>query len=82
MNAHLRTIYETPAEPLTRFTELAVVRLVRAVEDDEGRMIEAGSRGTIVATWGEGVAYEVEFVQPFQALATVDTVDLEPLPAE
>ena len=61
--------------------QLAVVRLVRAVEDDEGRLIEAGSRGTIVATWSEGAAYEVEFAHPFQALATVEAVDLEPLPA-
>ena len=72
MNAPLRTVYVTPAEPLARFAELALVRLVRAVEDDEGRLIAAGSRGTIVATWAEGAAYEVEFVQPWQGSPSPD----------
>ncbi|WP_298957926.1 DUF4926 domain-containing protein [uncultured Methylobacterium sp.] len=41
------------------------------VDEDEGRGIPAGSVGTIVAVYGEGEAFCVEFEEPFHALATV-----------
>ncbi|RVU18805.1 DUF4926 domain-containing protein [Methylobacterium oryzihabitans] len=41
------------------------------VDEDEGREIPAGSVGTIVAVYGEGEAFCVEFEEPFHALATV-----------
>jgi hypothetical protein len=51
--------------------ELSVVEVLRDVETDEGTVVPAGSRGTIVATWGEGAAYEIEFARPVVGLATV-----------
>ncbi len=40
------------------------------------REIPAGAIGTIVAVWDHGEAYEVEFSEPFAALATVEAADL------
>jgi hypothetical protein len=40
-------------------------------EEDGLRTVPAGSRGTVVAVWDEGRAYEVEFTEPFQALGTI-----------
>ena len=55
----------------TQFPELSVVEVLRDVRTDDGLAIPAGSRGTIVAIWGEGDAYEVEFSRPVVGLATV-----------
>ncbi|GJE55599.1 MULTISPECIES: DUF4926 domain-containing protein [Methylobacterium] len=51
-----------PNHPL--FAELSVVETLRPVETDDGRPVPAGSRGTIVAVYGGGKAYEVEFARP------------------
>jgi hypothetical protein len=51
--------------------ELDEVVLSRDVVDMDGQCVPAGSVGTVVGVWGEMAAFEVEFAQPFQALATV-----------
>ena len=51
--------------------ELSVVEILRDVETDDGVTVPAGSRGTIVAIWADGEAYEVEFARPVVGLATV-----------
>ncbi|GJD94673.1 hypothetical protein OCOJLMKI_1876 [Methylobacterium iners] len=51
--------------------ELDLVTLAVDVESNEGEIVPAGSSGTVVGVWGAGEAYEVEFAQPLQALATV-----------
>lgn len=50
------------AQPL--FAELSVVEVLRAVETDDGLPVPAGSHGTVVAIYGGGKAYEVEFARP------------------
>ncbi|WCS28918.1 DUF4926 domain-containing protein (plasmid) [Methylobacterium sp. NMS14P] len=50
------------AHPL--FAELSVVAVLRAVETDDGLPVPAGSHGTVVAVYGGGKAYEVEFACP------------------
>ena len=46
------------------FPELSVVEVVCAVETDDGQRVPAGTRGTVVAVYGGGEAYEVEFARP------------------
>lgn len=53
------------------FRELSVVETLRAVETDDGKAVPAGSRGTIVAVYGRGEAYEVEFARPVVGNCTV-----------
>ena len=57
--------------------ELSLVALRRPREVEDGRIVPAGSVGTVVATWAMGKAYEVEFSKPFHALATIEHEDLE-----
>lgn len=52
--------------------ELDRVRLLSAVLGDDDQCIPAGSTGTVVGIYAGGDAFEVEFTQPFDALATVD----------
>ncbi len=53
------------------FPELSVVEILSAIRTDDGAEVPAGSRGTIVAEWGDGAAYEVEFARPVVGNATV-----------
>ena len=57
------------------FAELSVVSLRREV-DVEGRSLPAGTKGTVVAAYGDGVGYEVEFSAPFHAVVTLEADDL------
>ncbi len=62
--------------------ELDEVILSRDVVDMDGQCVPAGSVGTVVGVWGEMAAFEVEFTQPFQALATVQRDAIrDPVPA-
>lgn len=61
--------------------ELTDVALVRAAVTDEGAPVPAGTEGTVVAVWGRGAAYEVEFAPPIVGLATVAAQDLRPVAA-
>lgn len=73
MNAPVLTYpFETGASPA--FPDLAIVRLRRAVVTDEGEDVSAGTRGTVVAAYAGGAAYEVEFEA---GLATVEAAALE-----
>ena len=63
------------AETAQEFAELSVVSLRREV-DVEGRLLPAGSRGTVVATYSDGAGYEVEFFAPFHAVVTLEADDL------
>jgi hypothetical protein len=64
------------AEPAGPFRELDDVRVLVDVVTLDGDRIRAGTEGTVVAIWGAGEAYEVEFPQPMGALATVEAADL------
>lgn len=55
--------------------ELSVVALLADATTLEGDVVPAGSEGTVVATWAEGEAYEVEFTSPV-GVATVKAEDL------
>ena len=59
----------------TGFAELSVVALTRAVEV-EGQSLPEGALGTVVAAYGDGVGYEVEFERPFHAVVTLQAGDL------
>ena len=61
--------------PEPSFAELSVVALTRAV-DVEGQLLPEGALGTIVAAYGDGVGYEVEFERPFHAVVTLQAGDL------
>ena len=42
----------------------------------DGRTLPAGALGAVVFIHGGGQAYEVEFIEPFHAVATVSAPDL------
>jgi len=54
-----------------RLSEHSVAKLSHSVTLGDGRTLPAGSAGAIVGIWGEGKAYEVEFLEPFHAVVTV-----------
>jgi len=58
------------------FAELSVVALARPIETDDGSSVPEGSYGTVVAVYGGGAAYEVEFAYPVAGNATVEASDL------
>lgn len=59
------------------FRDLDRVRVLADVEADEGVQVPAGSIGTVVAIWARGLAFEVEFTRPVDALATIKSDLLE-----
>jgi hypothetical protein len=59
----------TNLEPCV-IAEQTVVRLLTDT-DVEGRVLPAGSTGTVVGVWLTGNAYEVEFYEPFHAVVTL-----------
>jgi hypothetical protein len=59
-----------------RHPELSLVSLARPVET-EGRVLPAGSVGTVVHVYPEEKAYEVEFVRPFHTVATVEATAIK-----
>ena len=63
------------ADAAPKFAELSVVSLCREVAV-EGRPLPAGTRGTFVAAYSDGVGYEVEFFAPFHAVVTVEASDV------
>lgn len=62
--------------PGAALRELDDVRVTVAVTTWDGDSIPAGTEGTVVAVWRDGLAYEVEFPEPMSALATVRAEDL------
>ncbi|CAA2156736.1 DUF4926 domain-containing protein [Methylobacterium brachiatum] len=55
----------------TAFRELDRVRTLAEVIGEDGERVPAGSTGTIVAVWGAGAAFDVEFTRPVEALAAI-----------
>lgn len=53
-----------------RHPALSLVVLARPVQAD-GRLVPAGSTGTVVHVYPAEQAYEVEFERPFHVVATV-----------
>ena len=76
MRASAELTFASSAKPATNISELDVVRLAQPVIDRDGRNIEAGSKGTVVAIYPDGLNCEIEFTTPFQALATVEIAGL------
>lgn len=52
------------------FRELQIVRISKEVETEDGEKVSSGTCGTIVGVWGQGEAYEVEFIDPI-GVATI-----------
>jgi hypothetical protein len=69
---HVSTTFVLTPDAPSAIRELDTARLLVPVTDDDGREVPAGSVGTVVGVWNQGEAYEVEFVAPFQSLATVE----------
>ena len=72
MNAPVLTYPFKVAQPAA-FADLDLVCAVHAVMTDEGEEVHTGTRGTVVAVYGGGKAYEVEFEI---GLATIYAADL------
>lgn len=70
--SHMSTTFVLTPDAPSAIRELDTARLLVPVTDDDGHEVPAGSVGTVVGVWNQGEAYEVEFVVPFQALATVE----------
>lgn len=54
------------------FRELDRVRTLVEVRGEDGESVPAGSTGTVVAIWGEGASFEVEFTRPVETLAAIE----------
>ncbi|MCJ2134919.1 DUF4926 domain-containing protein [Methylobacterium sp. J-026] len=52
--------------------ELDRVRVLRSVIGDDDLTVPAGATGTVVGIYADGAAFEVEFTEPVDTLATVD----------
>lgn len=63
-----------PAVP-PAIPELACAQLVRAIVVPEGEL-PAGTSGTIVHVYRDGLAYEIEILRPFHVVATVEATDV------
>ena len=59
------------------FEEFDVVR-TRAALSVEGHVLPSGSHGAIVLVHRDGVAFEVEFVEPLAIVVTLEAGDIEP----
>ena len=56
--------------------ELDRVRMLRPVLGDDDVMVPEGATGTVVAIYADGEAFEIEFTDPVDTLATVDAAAL------
>jgi hypothetical protein len=57
-----------------RFEELSIVSVCHPVEVN-GRILPAGTKGTVVAAYSDGIGYEVEVFEPFHAVITLKAGD-------
>lgn len=73
MNAPVLTYRLRPEEPAA-FAELALVRVREAVTTDENETVPTGTRGTVVAVYDGGTAYEVEFATGLAVVVAADLV--------
>jgi hypothetical protein len=58
-----------------KFRDFAEVKLTHSVEED-GLVLPAGTRGVVMATYADGLAYEVEFEKPHHVVITLEGADL------
>lgn len=56
--------------------EHSMVNLAGSVSLEDGRVLPVGALGAVVFVHGGGEAYEVEFIAPFHAIATVAAANL------
>ena len=66
-----------PLPPGDGFDEFAMVRVRSAAMTERGAL-PVGARGAIVAIWKGGVAFEVEFTEPFVGVVTLERQTIEP----
>ena len=59
-----------------RFAEHSIVTRSSDMRLDDGRVLPSGAKGAVVGIWRDGVAYEVEFDEPFHAVVTVPVANL------
>jgi hypothetical protein len=59
-----------------RFPELSIVSLRSSVDVPGGMTLPVGAKGAIVHAYPDGIGYEVEFIEPFQAVVTVNADNL------
>jgi hypothetical protein len=45
----------------------------------EGGTLPEGSRGAVVFVYRDGAGYEVEFVEPFHCVVTLERADIRPV---
>ncbi len=58
-----------------RFAELSLVSTRHSVRID-GRTLPAGTKGTVVVAYADGIGYEIEVFEPFHAIITLEAGDL------
>lgn len=71
MPAPAFTLFASADRALVSPAELDVVTLKTPAASDDGGTVPAGATGTIVAVYGDAVAFGVEFEAPIHALATI-----------
>lgn len=65
------------ADRTSAFRELDRVTTLADAVGEDGETIPAGSTGTVVAVWGDGAAFDVEFMRPVEALAAIEFAALK-----
>ncbi|WP_082515342.1 type I restriction endonuclease [Methylobacterium sp. Leaf112] len=65
----LRDAQHDTVPPIAELDRVALV--TDYLDPNSSRVIPAGSKGTVVGSWAEGEAFEVEFTEPFACLATI-----------
>lgn len=60
-----------PVTSRCRFAEHSLVHLTHPLASDDG-VLPIGARGVIVHCYEAAPAYEVEFIEPFHIVATVE----------
>jgi hypothetical protein len=58
-----------------RFAELSMVSTRHPIDVD-GKTLPAGTRGTVVAAYSDGIGYEIEVFSRFHAVVTLEVGDL------
>jgi hypothetical protein len=56
--------------------ELDRVQILQAISGDDDLRVPAGATGTVVAIYAGGEAFDVEFTEPVDTLATVEATAL------
>ena len=54
------------------FRQLDRVQTLADMIGEDGERVPVGSTGTVVAIWGAGAAFDVEFTRPVETLAAIE----------